>query len=113
VEVARAELAAAAREMDVSKFLPSSIRVGGAEIGPADFLFAALEALVDGKEKIVVSPRGQLGSLDGLPELKSFRLKGTWVHTPALEDRYLSDRLRWQLWTLRREKKTVNTIKEQ
>lgn len=113
VEVARAELAAAAREMDVSKFLPSSIRVGGAEIGPADFLFAALEALVDGKEKIVVSPRGQLGSLDGLPELKSFRLKGTWVHTPALEDRYLSDRLRWQLWTLRREKKTVNPIKEQ
>ena len=40
---------------------------------------------------------------DALPELKTFRLKGTWVHTPQLEDRYLSDRLRWQLWTLRRD----------
>ena len=103
VAVSRAALVRAAHEMDVTKFLPPSIRVGDAEIGPADFLFAAMETLATGAETVVVRPREQLGDLDALPELKSFRLKGTWVHTPALEDRFLSDRLRWQLWTLRRE----------
>ena len=103
VEVSRADLVRAAKEMDVSKFLPPSIRVGNAEIGPADFLMAALEALTTDAERFAIRPREQLGDLSVLPELKSFRLKGTWVHTPELEDRYLSDRLRWQFWTLRRE----------
>ena len=103
VEVSRVDLVRAAKAMDVSKFLPPSIRVGNAEIGPADFLMAALEALTTDAERFAIRPREQLGDLSVLPELKAFRLKGTWVHTPELEDRYLSDRLRWQFWTLRRE----------
>ena len=91
---------------------PPAIRVGKLEIGPADFLFAALEALTTDANEITVMPREQLGNLDDLPELKSFRLKGTWVHTPGLEDRYLSDRMRLQLWTLRRERsgKSVSDV---
>jgi len=101
--VSRQELVEAARRMDVSRFLPASIDVGGREIGPADFLFAALDALTTSADRFAIRPRDQLGDLDAFPELKSFRLRGTWVHTPQLEDRYLSDRLRWQLWTLRRD----------
>ena len=87
VEVTRADLVHAAKSMDVSKFLPPSIRVGDAEIGPADFLMAALEALTTDAERFAIRPREQLGDLSCLPELESFRLKDTWVHTPALEDR--------------------------
>ena len=111
-KVSRADLVHAAKSIDLSAFLPPAIRVGKLEIGPADFLFAALEALTTDANEITVMPREQLGNLDDLPELKSFRLKGTWVHTPGLEDRYLSDRMRLQLWTLRRERsgKSVSDV---
>jgi len=32
-----------------------------------------------------------------------FRFKGTWLHSVNLQDNYLSDRLRWLIWTLRYE----------
>ena len=100
VEVTRIGLVKAAAGMDLSGFLPTTVDVDGTAIGPADFLFAALEALTTGNDRFTVAPRNQLGDMDSLPELKDFRLKGTWVHTPDLEDRFLSDRLRWQLWTM-------------
>ena len=82
------------------EFLPSKISVGGIDIGPADWLFAALEAL-QGKDEIVITPREQLPSLDIVPETRDAYFKGTWRHSDSFEDKYLSDRLRWQIWTLR------------
>ena len=82
------------------EFLPSKFTVGGIDIGPADWLFAALEVL-QGKDEIVVSPKNQLPSLDIIPETRDAYFKGTWRHSDSFEDKYLSDRLRWQIWTLR------------
>ena len=82
------------------EFLPSKIAVGGIDIGPADWLFAALESL-QGKDEIVVYPKNQLPSLDIIPETRDAYFKGTWRHSDSFEDKYLSDRLRWQIWTLR------------
>ncbi|MCI6908521.1 MAG: hypothetical protein MR832_05140 [Clostridiales bacterium] len=101
VTVTADELRAAARETDFSRFLPVSIRVGDAVLGPADFLFAALEVLTGGAQTVECRPRTQLPSLAAFPALERFSLRGTWVHTPALRDDFLSDRLRLQSWTLR------------
>ena len=97
------DLRKAAAALDCSGFLPARIDVGGQKIGPADFLMAGLDALVTGAEEIAIEPRAQMNSLRALPQLEHFRIAGSWVHTPQFEDRYLSDRLRLQAWTLRRE----------
>jgi hypothetical protein len=38
--------------------------------------------------------------LEVLPQLKDLSLRG-WVQSDDFEDRYLSDRLRYQSWTMR------------
>ena len=93
-------LRAAARAMDISRFLPVSVPVGSAVLGPADFLYAALDVLA-GAETVTVTPRPQLNDMSAFPALQRLRLPGTWVHSPELKDRFLSDRLRLQAWTLR------------
>ena len=102
-EVTAAGLRAAARTVDLTTFLPSSLTVDGQSIGPADFLFAALAVLETGAARVTVTPREQLGSFKECPGLEKMNLADKWVHEPTFEDRYLSDRLRLQLWTLRIE----------
>ena len=100
------DLRAAARGMDLSRYLPASIAVGSRTIGPADFLFAALDVLVSGADEVEVVPREQLGSLENAPGLVDYYICGyeKWcIHSPDFKDRYLSDRLRYQLWTVRYE----------
>ena len=77
-----------------------SIPVGSAVLGPADFLYAALDVLT-GAETATVTPRPQLNDMSAFPALQRLRMPGTWVHSPELEDRFLSDRLRLQAWTIR------------
>ena len=90
--------------MDLGTFLPSSIAVGDRRIGPADFLFAALEILEIGADEVTVVPRDQLGDIGkDLPGLVGFRQNTRWIYSPDFKDEYLSDRLRWQFWTLRYE----------
>ena len=102
--VRREDLIAASRGMDLGGFLPASIRVGGVRIGPADFLFAALETLETGADEVTVRPREQLGDIaKDLPGLVEFRQNANWIYWPAFRDDYLSDRLRLQFWTLRYE----------
>ncbi len=104
VRVKAAALVEAAKQMDVSRFLPVSIDVGGVKIGPADFLFAALEALETGAEVILVTPREQLGDIARyLPKMATVNFKGTWIYTPDYQDNWTSNRLRWQFWTFRYE----------
>ncbi|MEI6580536.1 MAG: hypothetical protein WCN92_13875, partial [Eubacteriales bacterium] len=89
------------RAIDTSTFLPTEIQAGNTMIGPADFLFAALYALVSQNETIAVQPKPQLNSIAHLPALPTFNLNGTWVHPAEMRDNYLSDRLRLQCWTLK------------
>ena len=85
-----------AQTLDFTGFLPPQI----GPLGPADFLAAALEVLC-GAESVTLAPRPQQIDLAPYPKLRDLRLRGTWRHSDAFEDRWLSDRLRWQAWTLR------------
>jgi len=97
------DLRAAAAGIDLTTFLPASIPVGGETIGPADFLMAALEVLETNSEEVKIVPREQLGSFEDVPSLETMNISGSWVHTKEFKDRYLSERLRLQLWTMRFE----------
>ena len=105
VRLRRADLARAAKKIDLATFVPAEIAVGAQTVGPADFLFAALDALVSGRDEVVVTPRDQLGPIGELmPSLSTYSMKGGWpLYLPTFEDKYLTARLRLQLWTLRYE----------
>ena len=79
----------------------SRIGIGGKTIGPADWLLAAYEVLCGAETVMVEAGREQLPSLDRLPLARDLSLKGTWIHSDSFEDNWLSDRLRWQSWTMR------------
>ena len=98
------DLKRAAGSLDLGTFLPSSIMVGERMIGPADFLFAALEALETGADDVTVAPRDQLGEIGRfLPTMANANFKGTWIYTADFKDEWISRRLRWQFWTFRYE----------
>ena len=80
-------------------FLPERIAIADEFIGPADLLVAAYDAL-SGEEIITVHPKPQLPSLDILPEVRDASVKGTWMRSDEFEDKYLSDRLRLQSYTM-------------
>lgn len=101
VTVTLDDMIASCHQIKDGEFLPSRIRVGKAELGPADWLIAAAELLSEKTEKTTVFPKEQLPCLDIFPELRDCRFKGRWIAAPTLEDKYLSDRLRWQSWTMR------------
>ena len=89
-----------AATIDPTKPIPPAISVGGKMIGPADWLYAALQVL-EGKKKITLLPMPQLPCLDGLPLVKNCSFAGTWRHSDDFKDAYLSARLRYQSWTMR------------
>ena len=103
VTVKTADLIAAAKAMEVSSFLPVEIKVGAMTLGPADFLFAALEALETGRDEVVVTPREQRGGFGPYPAMEKMSLKGLWLHATDFEDKYVSESIRNQIWTLRYE----------
>ena len=103
IEVSAADLKAAAAKIDLSTFIPAEIAVGAKTIGPADFLFAALEALETGVESVKVVPRDQLGSFKEVFGIEKMKIAGKWIHPESFKDKFLSERLRLQLWTLRIE----------
>ena len=106
VRVKAVDLRTAAAKIDLGTFIPPAIAVGGREIGPADFLYAALEVLETGADEVAVVPRDQLGPIASLmPSLATYSMKGGWpLYEDTFEDKYLTARLRLQLWTLRYEK---------
>ena len=95
------EVRQSAAGLPSSGFLPVRIEIGEKTIGPADWLLAAYEVLC-GAETVGIEPgRDQLPSLDRLPHARDLSLKGTWIHSDSFRDDWLSDRLRWQSWTMR------------
>lgn len=94
------DIISACDQIKDGEFLPEKIKVGNEYIGPADWLYSALEVLM-GQESVIVKPKAQLPSLDCMPEVRDSAFKGTWQHSDSFEDKYLSDRLRYQSWTMR------------
>ena len=98
-----AEIRTLAESCDPERFLPPFFELHGKRIGPADLLFAMLDAAL-GAERVVVRPRPQQCAYeDAYPALRDLRLRGSWIHAKDFEDRWLSDRLRLQAWTIRPE----------
>ena len=100
IAVTKQDMLLSAKEMNTSMFLPEKIKVGSAYIGPADWLFAAMD-IICGEDKSVVTPKKQLPSLDIMPRLRDVRFKGGWIQSDDFEDKYISKRLRLQCWTMR------------
>ena len=106
VTVTRADVTAAARALDVRAFLPPQVAVGDRKVGPGDFLVAMLELLDGDAETVTLEPRDQIGPMGRhLPNLPDLKLgQGDWpIYAKSFKDEYVSDRLRWQFWTLRHE----------
>lgn len=100
VSLTAKEIKESAKHIDVSGFLPTEIQVGAVTIGPADWLLAAL-AVLCGEEQVTVTPKEQMPSLDVLPMVRDCTFKNQWMQSDEFEDKYLSHRLRLQVWTMR------------
>lgn len=98
--VSAEDLLSSCDQIKEGEFLPEKIKVGDQFIGPADWLYAALEVIF-GAISVEILPKSQLPCLDLMPEVRDCAFKGTWQHGDDFEDRYLSDRLRYQSWTMR------------
>lgn len=99
--VTEQQLKKTAASIPADGFLPTNLTVDGITIGPADFLYAALEILCGEKTAQIISGREQLPSLDAIPQTRDLSFVGTWMHSDSFRDLYLSDRLRLQSWTMR------------
>ena len=100
VTVTTKEIFESAQKIDPTAPVPARIPVGKYMIGPADWLLAAVKAL-GGFGTIELKPMDQLPDLTDLPKIKNCSFKGTWRHSDGFRDEYLSDRLRYQSWTMR------------
>ncbi len=98
--VSAQDIISACDQIKDGEFLPEKIKVGNEFIGPADWLYAAMEVIL-GADRVNILPKSQLPSLDCMPEVRDSAFKGTWQHSDSFEDKYLSDRLRYQSWTMR------------
>lgn len=99
VTLNKEDIIASAKTIDAERFLPVQINVGGKVIGPGDWLRAATQIL-SGKSTVVLNPAPQLPAFDDAPRLKNLSLMG-WMQSDSFEDKYLSERLRLQSWTMR------------
>ncbi len=98
--LSKADIVKSAAEINADGFLPTEITVGGHRIGPADWLFAAMD-IICGADTVTVTPREQLPSLDPLPSLKKSRSMKGWINGDDFVDNYLVKRLKLQIWTMR------------
>lgn len=104
VTLSAEEIRTLAKQCDPKQFLPASFAVGGKKIGPADLLFAMLEA-AQGAETVAVEPKHQQCAYEEIyPQLRDLHFAGTWVHSDELKDNWLSRRLRLQAWTIRSDR---------
>ena len=89
----------AAEKIDLTTFLPTSIEVGNAKVGPTDFLYAMLDVL-GGKEEITLIPREQNIDLSNFPGLTGFPLD-KWIFKEDFKAEVLKKRTPLQAWTIR------------
>lgn len=100
ITVSSSDIIKACDQIKDGEFLPAKIKVGEEYIGPADWLYGAMEVIL-GATCVDILPKPQLPSLDCMPEVRDSDFKGTWQHSDSFEDKYLSNRLRYQSWTMR------------
>ena len=111
ITISRAEAIALAQEIDESRFLPAYFRIGEKKIGPRELLDAFFAFLLDSAKSYTITPSVSWQiDLNEFPALRDLNYKGSWIHAEALNDDYLSSRLRYQSWTIRLPKNTQRMI---
>ena len=100
ITLTKEDIVSACDQIKEGEFLPSKLKAGQEFIGVTDWLVGALEVLM-GNDTVEISPKEQLPCLDCMPEVRDSDFKGTWQHSDSFEDNYLSDRLRYQSYTMR------------
>lgn len=111
VTVKAEDVARAADQIDPEGFLPEMLWVGDLALGPADWLRAALKAL-RGEKTITVEPGPWQIDMTQFTALRDLDLGKLWYDCACsnFRDKYLSDRLRLQTWTVRLPKRTQRTV---
>lgn len=109
VKVTAEAMKESASQIPDNAFLPTEIMVGDKKLGPADWLRAALIILSGEEEAVVVPDKWQI-DLNEFPRLRDLSLKGSWIHMESYEDKYTTDRLRLQSWTIRLPKLSKRKI---
>ena len=111
ITISRADAIALAKEIDENDFLPASFHVGEKTVGPRELLDAFFAFLLDGAQSYTVTPSTPWQiDLNEFPSLRDLNYKGSWIHAENLNDDYLSNRLRYQSWTIRLPKNTQRMI---
>ena len=111
ITVSRQEAINLAKSIREEEFLPTVFYLNGKAIGPRNLLDAFLSFLLDGTESYTVEPNEPWQiDLNEFPSLRDLNYKGSWINGDALLDNYLSDRLRYQSWTIRLPKGTKRKI---
>ena len=105
ITVSSDDIISACEQIKDGEFLPAKIKVGNTYIGPTDWLYGAMQVLL-GAKTVTITPKPQLPCLDCMPEVRDSAFKGTWQHSDSFEDKYLSDRLRYQSYTMRFRKES-------
>lgn len=98
--LSRTELETAARSINPNGFIPEKIKVKNKEIGPADFIRAAL-AVLSGEDAVTLSPAPAMPSFRAFPRLETISFKGGWMQSDEFMDNFIADRLRLQIYTMR------------
>ena len=111
VTITRSDAIKIVSKIKFDDFLPSTFYANGKAIGPRELLDALFAFILDGAESYTTTPNKQWQiDLDQFPTLRDLNYKGSWIHAETLNDDYLSDRLRYQAWTIRLPKDTQRKI---
>lgn len=92
----------AARQLLNHKEIPHEIYLGHVPIGPRDFMEAAIQVF-EGKSEVMIYPKPQLPDISTYYRLNDFNLRNTWMYSKSFIDTWVSDRIKWQSWTIRSE----------
>ena len=103
IELTADEIRKAAAMTDPDEFMPASFEINGKKFGPADLLFAMLEAAMGAETAWVEPKKQQCHYQEEFPLLQDFDLEHSWLHSDDFKDQYLTDRFRLQAWTIRVE----------
>lgn len=111
VELKAEDVRKSAASIGRDDFLPETVWVGGRALGPADWLRAAMKTL-KGEEKFTLEPGPWQIDMDQFDKLRDLKLIDLWYDCNCADffDKYLSDRLRLQTWTIRLPAHTKRTI---
>lgn len=109
--ISRADAIKIAEEINFNDFLPEKFNTQHSTIGPRELLDAMLIFLLDGVDVYTITPNKPWQiDLNQFPTLRDLNYKDSWIHSDTLNDDYLSERLRYQSWTIRLPKGTQRFI---